>query len=232
MATLLSKIKSDARPASLKLLEFIKSQTMQVPGYGMAPLAEVNKIIKADPTLIELVPNIAADANGNVAVKATAIGLGQVAAPVAVAAVKTAFVIESGIEAPPIERGFGAGGGRTETYPFSQLEIGKSFFVPATEANPDPWKSLAGAVSSANRKYAFKTGATKLGRPGKDGSPATQIPVWQNTRVFTIRHMLLDPSQPVGVTLTSGPHSGKVNVDGARIFRFADAAVAPVAPTA
>lgn len=38
-------------------------------------------------------------------------------------------------------------------YPFADLENGKAFFVPATEDRPDPKKSMASTVSSANNKF-------------------------------------------------------------------------------
>lgn len=38
-------------------------------------------------------------------------------------------------------------------YPFADLENGKAFFVPATEERPDPKKSMASTISSANNKF-------------------------------------------------------------------------------
>lgn len=222
MATLLGKIKAgESRDKSIKLFQFIAQATTVVPGYGTAPNVEVQKIIKADPSLIEVIASVPMDANGNVAVRATPNGLAVFggaasSAPAAPAAAKQTFNIESGIEAPAIERGFGNSAGRVETYPFSQLEVGQSFHIVATADAPEPWRSLASAVSSANRRFAVKTNQTKMSRPGKDGSPAKLIPVYQNTKVFTIRHM-----------------KNADGIDGARIFRMADhvAPSAPVAPT-
>lgn len=58
---------------------------------------------------------------------------------------------------PTVVRGSGLGK-RTETYPFSSLEAPNheghdSFFVAASESNPNPAKSLAGTVSSATKRF-------------------------------------------------------------------------------
>ena len=39
-------------------------------------------------------------------------------------------------------------------YPFDQLEIGQSFFIPATTERPEPWKSLCGAITVANNRHS------------------------------------------------------------------------------
>lgn len=48
---------------------------------------------------------------------------------------------------------------RTRTasnYPFDDLQPGQHFFIPATEARPNPAKSIASTVSAATKKYADK----------------------------------------------------------------------------
>lgn len=73
------------------------------------------------------------------------------------------------------------GAGRPSKYPFDQLEVGQMFFVPVSEKQPEPVKSLGSVVTSANRRYATATDATKKNRKGKD------IPVLSYTRKFTVR---------------------------------------------
>lgn len=49
------------------------------------------------------------------------------------------------------------GGKKEEIYPFSKMEIGDSFLIPATEDWPEPWLSFASTVSSATRRYTEKS---------------------------------------------------------------------------
>ncbi len=53
-------------------------------------------------------------------------------------------------------------------YPFEQLEIGQSFFVPVSEDKPNPAKSLASTVTSANDRHAYEIeGETMVNRKGE-----------------------------------------------------------------
>jgi hypothetical protein len=61
------------------------------------------------------------------------------------------FVVGTGF-APSVSRG---GRGRS-IYDFGSLEVGGYIFVPATEAKPNPAKSLASTVSSASKRSAPK----------------------------------------------------------------------------
>lgn len=93
--------------------------------------------------------------------------------------VKTMFQIEDGVPVPAIS-GRGRGG---TTYPFEQLAVGQSFFVPNTEDKPNAAKSLASTVSSATARYAV---------PAEDGSTKTNkkgevVPVMVETRKFVVR---------------------------------------------
>jgi hypothetical protein len=45
------------------------------------------------------------------------------------------------------------GGKKEEIYPFSKMEVGDSFLIPATEDWPEPWLSFMSTVSSATRRY-------------------------------------------------------------------------------
>lgn len=62
----------------------------------------------------------------------------------------TKFETGGGFEVPAkVTRG----GGSSRTYPFETLELNGYIFVPATEKRPDPKKSLASTVSSANKRF-------------------------------------------------------------------------------
>lgn len=92
------------------------------------------------------------DATGNVATRATQAGIDHVNGA-SIVKPTTAYVIEDAIPIPSVK-----GRGRTSSgYPFDQLQIGQSFFVPNTEKRPDAAKSLATTVSAATAKYAIKT---------------------------------------------------------------------------
>lgn len=152
----------------------------------------------AAPTYIEVAP---VDANGNQLVRISAEGTAAIAAaeatPVPVKTPKTplTFVLETGYVPPAINRS----GLRASIYPFGTMEVGQSFFVPATTDSPDPAKSLASTVSAATRRYAeIVPGEFKPGR--KAGN---QVPVRKNTKEFTIRAVTEN------------------NIKGARIYREA-----------
>lgn len=68
------------------------------------------------------------------------------------------YQISDNVPLPPVRR---AGAGGSSQYPFDQLEVGQSFFVPATEEKPNPGKTLQSTVSSASRRYAEKTDEMK-----------------------------------------------------------------------
>ena len=92
---------------------------------------------------------------------------------------KTMFQIENDVPVPVIS-GRGRGG---NMYPFDQLAVGQSFFVPNSESKPNAAKSLASTVSSATARYAV---------PAEDGSTETNkkgevVPVMVKTRKFVVR---------------------------------------------
>lgn len=100
---------------------------------------------------------------------------------------KMSFVIEN----IPVVAGKRGGGSRAAKYPFDNLEVGQSFFVPATEEHPDPAKSLASALTNAMKKYDVPdmdetTGIqkTKNITVPKTGEKRT-IPATKHVRVFT-----------------------------------------------
>jgi hypothetical protein len=154
------KIKNHfSRQKFVKLMVFIAGATQSEPGYAMAPEEDVKKLAEVAPSFVTVNEGMKAD--GMVAVKATAEGIAAVNAHKSSEPSKTAakpvaaqFKIETGIPIPEIQRG----GFRTETYPFQQLEVGQSFFVPGTTEKPNPAKSLASTVSSATRRYGKTDG--------------------------------------------------------------------------
>ena len=155
------------------------------------------------------------DANGAIATAATQAGIdfinSQNGAPDAPkeGTKMDAFVIETSSEMPATGK---RGGGRSTIYPFDQLPApvtgadGKlvyaNFFVPATTERPDPVKSLASTVSSANLRFSSPdpSGATRTVTrgPNKGGI----LPALVYSRKFKI---------------TEGEKDG---VKGARIWRI------------
>ena len=97
----------------------------------------------------------------------------------------TAFTIDNAVPVPAIKRS----GATTSIYPFDNLEVGQSFFVPATEDMPNPGKSLASTVSSASKRYATETGTRELTRKNrKTGEQETvNVPTYDYDRKFTVR---------------------------------------------
>lgn len=150
-------------------------------------------------------------ADGNIAAKITAAGseylaklLTPAAPTMAPAAVKPkpTFELEKGIPIPEIKRG----GGHIETiYPFAEMEIGDSFFIPASAEKPEPVKSLASTVASANQRFAVK----KVDAEGKPVMRTTRkgnsVQVLEFTKVFVVR--------------SAEKKIGDGTVKGARIFR-------------
>lgn len=103
---------------------------------------------------------------------------------------KMSFVIETA-PIPTIKRAGGAG--RPSKYPFEQLEVGQMFFVPASEKQPDPAKSLGSVVTSANRRFATETGEMKTNRKGES------VPKLVYGRKFVVRPYTRDGVAGAGV---------------------------------
>ena len=128
-------------------------------GGTFAPLAEVRPLADHKPALVEINEG-ATDDNGNVAVRATAEGISHSATIAAsTPAAKSSFEVmdvPADIMQAAKERRRSSRGA-SEKYPFDSLEVGKGFFVAATEKMPEPAKSLASTVSSAQARYAEET---------------------------------------------------------------------------
>lgn len=112
------------------------------------------------------------------------------------------FEIETNVEFP----GSARRSGLSESYPFSSLPNGGSFFVEQTADRPDVVKSMGSTVTSANRRYSKPVeGMTRTNRKGRE------VPVLSYERFFVVR--------PGTKTLPDGS-----TVKGARIFRKDDMA--------
>lgn len=70
------------------------------------------------------------------------------------------FAIIDNVTVPPIKRNSGG----SSQYPFDALQVGQGFFVPATDAMPNPGTSLASTVSSASKRYAIENGTRTINR--------------------------------------------------------------------
>lgn len=115
----------------------------------------------------------------------------------ALAAATPSFTFISG---PALEKTKRAGG-RKHKYPFADFPapttgpdgqvITAKIFVPATEAMPNPAKSLSSTVSQASRDYATVTGS----KPGKDRN---QKDIMRNTYSFS-RKFAIIPGEQDGV---------------------------------
>jgi len=83
-------------------------------------------------------------------------------------------------------------------YPFAEMEVEHSFFVPCTADRPDPAKSMQSTISSAIRKFSVvdPSGATRVNRNGKT------VPVMNPTRSFIGR--AVDDGAPWGFPGTAG----------------------------
>ena len=124
------------------------------------------------------------DEQGNIAVRATQKGIDQImtteTTQVSTPAVKSAgnFVIEDGFAIPAASKRIG----KASTYPFEQMAVGQSFYVPATEDKPNPAKSLSTTVSAANRRFAeVIPGEFTTNKKGE------QVPATRKTKNFLVR---------------------------------------------
>ena len=135
------------------------------------------------------------DANGAIATAATQAGIdfinsqnGASAAPKEVKSMD-AFVIETSSEMPATGK---RGGGRSTVYPFDQLPAPGAdgsfsfFFVPATSERPDPVKSLASTVSSANARFATPDPSGKTRTVTRGPKKGEIVPAVVYSRKFKI----------------------------------------------
>lgn len=192
---------------SAKLVEIVNATNANTVLYTSAtehgPLVEQG-LVEVNPQMV--------DGNGNIATRATSKGIEQTmntntgtadAGTAAPAAAKPTFTLENA--ALPAISGRGRAG--VETYPFEQMAVGQSFFVPATADKSNPAKSLASTVSSATKRYAeVVPGQTKKNKAGED------VPVLKETRKFVVR------SRTAAAEAAEGFNHGQ---NGARVYRTA-----------
>lgn len=191
--------------AALELLAVIVTATQGEAGYAFAS-AKAAKVLVAEG-LVEQNETITNE-GGDFATRATEKGIATMneqntnaessnegaAAPVAA----SNFAVVADIPMPGASRG----GRSAETYPFDKLEKGQSFFVAATEAKPNPAKSLASTVTSANERYAEEIpGETRVNRKGNT------VPATRQIREFAVR------------TVADGAPWGFPGVAGAGVWR-------------
>lgn len=144
--------------------------------------------------------------NGKAASRITPAGVnllngGGTMSNVATEATSSPYGVIKGAALPPSKRGSGLkGGGAPKQYPFDTMEVNDSFFVPVSEKHENPVKTLGSTVSSANLRFAEKTGEkvvtrNKRGKKNKlvldaSGNPIPEqvtVPVYKYTRRFSIR---------------------------------------------
>jgi hypothetical protein len=192
--TVFAKVKDKAKLKSFQEgLAYIVAQSQGAAGQVSVPLKIADEMLKAEPGLFDKLT--AADALGNVIVRATAKGIEAVTGVAAgdATGVTTEFVVEDVAPIPEGGKRVGGGAPGVERYPFSKLDaVGKSFFIPATDARPNPFKSMGSTVNGANRRFK------KAGQPNH----------------FLIRKRNAgDPINP------ADPNGKRETANGARIYR-------------
>lgn len=136
-----------------------------------------------DSGLIEVNEGVTND-KGEVGARITDAGRAQLetAPKTEPAKVKRSFAIESDI--PLVEKARAPVG---EQYPFSELQVGQSFFVAdADVSSGNAFKTLNSTVSTANKRYAVDTGEV---RPHRRNASKT-VPVLKQERQFELRHFV------------------------------------------
>lgn len=159
-----------------------------------------------NPQLIE-VNTADLDEQGRAAVRLSAAGVAHLelvakgTVQVTSEPVASPYAIITNAVLPPSRRGEGLRGGAPKVYPFDDLAVGQTFFVPISVKHPDPVKTLGSTVSSANMRYATETGATKQVNRAKRGSDKkalldekgekimelVTVPVYEYSRKFALR---------------------------------------------
>jgi hypothetical protein len=187
-------------------IDTAKLATVPPTNYATLKTDQAERLVDADPTLIQVVevPND----EKHKFVMATQAGIDAVnASEPIVEAFKTpvvagSFKIESGVPLPAIKRG----GMRAQMYPFDHLEIGQSFFVPVTETIPNPGKTLASTVSSATRRFKANGRARVFTiRANEDEFPTATDKGRKGARIWRIKPEEATPEQAAGTDATAAP---------------------------
>jgi flagellin-like hook-associated protein FlgL len=152
-----------------KVLELVGKATAE-GGFAYVTKEQGLPLMQHNPPLIDI--NTAmTDGNGGAAARLTAAGfemLKDATQSVADAPSAGGYKIIQGAALPTSKRG-NRGGGAPTVYPFDNLEIGDTFFVPVSDKHKDPVKTLGSTVSSANMRYAVETGETEVVERAKRG---------------------------------------------------------------
>ncbi len=127
---------------------------------------------------------------------------------------KPMFGIMKGVVIPPSQRGNRKGAGAPTQYPFADMEIGDSFFVPDSAKKGNAAKHLGSTVSQQNMHYRKEVPGktetktvTKRGPGNKavklpDGTNEKEqktVPVYEATRRYVLRAV------KAGFQLANGP---------------------------
>ena len=189
--------------AAMALLAEVVAATKE--GSFVYTNAKARKSLEA-ANLVEINQSVTDD-EGNVATRATTEGItmaettntegGTANAEVKAVAKPTVSSIVADVVMPSVRSG-----ARSDVYPFATMEPGQSFFVPATEDKPNPAKSLASTVTSANLRYSEEIpDETRTNRRGRE------VPARRQLRDFALR------------TVADGGPWGYPGVAGAAVWR-------------
>lgn len=111
---------------------------------------------------------------------------------------KPSFAIVADVAIPSVTRNRVS----QSIYPFDALEVNQSFFVPVSEDKPEPAKSLASTVTSANDRYSYEIdGEFETNRKGET------VPKKGYNRRFVVR------------AVEDGAAWGHAGVAGAGVWR-------------
>lgn len=144
-----------------------------------------------DEGLMEVNPSIV-DANGNIAVRATAAGVARINESGEEVEIGGGYAIatfddEVLAEAETRKRKTGPKGSK---YPFDDLEVKQGFFVPVSDDMPNPRRSMSSSITAAQNRYAEDTGETEM-KPVYEGKGEDrvqvgekEVPIMKKTRTF------------------------------------------------
>lgn len=154
------------KKASITLLNAIAVAMASDPFYALATEKEAKELI--DGNLAEFNPDIRD--GDKIAIRLTDEGLKMAdtnktdnTADTGTTAAASNFAIIDNAKLPSAARG----GRNGPVYPFDDLNVGQSFFVPATADKPEPAKSIASTATSAAKRFAEPV-------KNPDGSPVME----------------------------------------------------------
>lgn len=168
--------KKTASKANVASLAAIVEATQSEAGFIHLPVDSVKEFV--DNGLVEVNTGMT-DENGNPAVRATEKGIHEVNSENTTETTE-APAMDFEIETVPQEivNKRRTGAGRPDKYPFAQLPAPvegqplPGFFVPATDAMPEPHKTLQATAWTASKRYARDVGTEEY--QTKDGETKTR----------------------------------------------------------